>query len=83
MKRRMNLAGMVLVLPWMALLSSAHTVSAYYDPGVQRWVNRDPIAETGVKLILHIITFGMEDENIDLYEFVGNNPQSGFVKITV
>ena len=29
---------------WLAL-SAPHLASAYYDPGVQRWINRDPIQE--------------------------------------
>lgn len=33
----------------------------FYAPNLQRWVNRDPIGETG---------------GIELYEFVGNNPQN-------
>jgi len=33
--------------------------SAFYDPGLQRWPNRDPIQELG---------------GYNLYEFVGNNP---------
>ena len=53
----MTLVGMVL----LALLSSSHMASAYYDPGVQRWVNRDPLEETG---------------GINLYRFVLNQPLS-------
>ena len=30
-----------------ALLLSIQTVWAYYDPGVQRWINRDPVGEPG------------------------------------
>jgi len=62
MKTRMNLAGMVSVLTWMALLSSSHTASAYYDPGVQRWVNRDPFEELG---------------GINLYTFISNRSVDG------
>ena len=29
----------------LAALSAPHLASAYYDPGVQRWINRDPIQE--------------------------------------
>jgi len=59
MKTRKNLAGLVLVLALLALLSSSHKASAYYDPGVQRWVNRDPLTEKG---------------GINLYGFVHNEP---------
>jgi hypothetical protein len=38
-------------LPWalalLTLLSAPDLASAYYDPGVQRWINRDPVAERG------------------------------------
>jgi hypothetical protein len=37
----------------------ADTAGAYYDPGVQKWVNRDPIAEHG---------------GVNLYSFANNNP---------
>jgi len=63
MKTRMNLAGLVLVLALLALLSSSHKASAYYDPGVQRWVSRDPDQERG---------------GLNLYCFVLNNPIAGF-----
>lgn len=35
--------------------------SAFYDPGLQRWVNRDPIEERG---------------GINLFQFVGNDPMT-------
>jgi uncharacterized protein RhaS with RHS repeats len=34
-------------LTLLALLAAPHLASAYYDPGVQRWINRDPIQEGG------------------------------------
>jgi hypothetical protein len=34
-------------LTLLALFSAPHLASAYYDPGVQRWINRDPISERG------------------------------------
>ena len=42
-----------------ALVCSAERANAYYDPGVQRWVNRDPIEEEG---------------GINLFGFVLNKP---------
>jgi len=63
MKRRMKLIEMALML--LALLSSSHMASAYYDPGVQRWVNRDPIKEQG---------------GINLYRFIANN-SIGFIDL--
>jgi hypothetical protein len=50
--------------PLLMLLLSvawAEHAFAYYDPGVQRWINRDPIEEDG---------------GINLYVFVRNNPSA-------
>jgi uncharacterized protein RhaS with RHS repeats len=47
------------LLTLLALLSAPHLASAYYDPGVQRWLNRDPIAEWG---------------GINLYGYCSNSP---------
>ena len=46
-------------LTLLALLLAPHLASAYYDPGVQRWINRDPIEEQG---------------GLNLYCFVNNAP---------
>jgi hypothetical protein len=43
MKTQMNL--MIWLLTLLALLSTPHLASAYYDPGVQRWINRDPLGD--------------------------------------
>ena len=37
------------------------TASAYYDPGVQRWINRDPEGES---------------QSLNLFEFVSDSPVS-------
>ena len=34
-------------LTLLALFSVPRLASAYYDPGVQRWINRDPLGESG------------------------------------
>jgi len=36
--------ALVWTLALLALLSATNLASAYYDPGVQRWINRDPLA---------------------------------------
>lgn len=41
---------------WLLLVANA---SAFYDPGLQRWINRDPIAEEG---------------GINLFSYVENDP---------
>jgi hypothetical protein len=43
----------------LLLLFSVTRVSAYYDPGAQRWLNRDPIGETG---------------GVNLFRFAHNDP---------
>ena len=48
----------ILIIPLLTLICH-HTASAYYDPGVQRWINRDPIAEDG---------------GLNLYGFLLNDP---------
>jgi uncharacterized protein RhaS with RHS repeats len=46
-------------LTLLAVLSGPHLASAYYDPGVQRWINRDPVQEWG---------------GPNVYTYVGNDP---------
>lgn len=55
MKTQLNLR-LVLVL---VVLTGLPPASAYYDPGVQRWINRDPVGERG---------------GLNLYGFVSNAP---------
>jgi hypothetical protein len=59
MKTQMKLILWFLTL--VALLSAPHLASAYYDPGTQRWINRDPIQENG---------------GINLYCFVEDDPNN-------
>jgi hypothetical protein len=51
----------VWALAFLALLCANNLASAYYDPGVQRWINRDPVVELGGR---------------NLYRFVRNSPPS-------
>jgi hypothetical protein len=57
MKTQMN--PMILLLTLLVLFSAPQLASAYYDPGVQRWINRDPIDEEG---------------GVNLYQYVLNAP---------
>ena len=61
MMNRLLLVPGVLSVVFGAMLLEAPTVSAYYDPGVQRWINRDPLEE---------------QDGIDLYKMAYNNPVS-------
>src|SRR3974390_1244218 len=66
------------LLSVVSLLSAVPLAWAYYDPGVQRWINRDPIGEVGLSVVL-----SGGDPNIaqgdwpNLFTLVLNNP-SGF-----
>jgi hypothetical protein len=48
----------IMLVPLFTLICH-HGASAYYDPGVQRWINRDPIALKGGR---------------NLYRFANNSP---------
>jgi hypothetical protein len=37
------------LLPFLALVASLQITLGYYDPAAQRWINRDPIGETGFR----------------------------------
>src|SRR5258708_7108767 len=47
MKTRLHTTGIGLVL--LFLLGSLHTASAFYDPGMQHWINLDPLESRGLK----------------------------------
>ncbi len=47
----------------LVTLLAAHMASAFYDPSLQRWLNRDPVGEAG---------------GVNLYRFVENGPVSGY-----
>jgi RHS repeat-associated protein len=51
------------------------TAPAHYDPGVQRWINRDPLGEPGFELIRDQPTSVLGGEP-HRYLFVANNPIS-------
>jgi hypothetical protein len=78
------------LLRWLtlvALLSAPPLASAYYDPGVQRWINRDPLGDSASGGSYYINQRRLptnslaaqksaaEDwERAGLYTFVGNCP---------
>jgi len=45
---------------------------AYYDPGMQRWLNRDPLVERGFRILNQSDATKAFDANH--FMFVGNNP---------
>ena len=56
MKAQVNYMKIILISAFMCM---AEVANAFYDPGLQRWINRDPIQEEG---------------GINLYGFVCNDP---------
>jgi hypothetical protein len=54
----MNFTTVCRVVPILLLLCLAQVASAFYDPSLGRWINRDPIEEAG---------------GLNLYQFVENN----------
>ena len=50
-----------MVVALLAYLAGLCNASAFYDPGAQRWLNRDPMGELG---------------GINTFEFVDNSPQA-------
>jgi hypothetical protein len=79
MKTNLILIVVTLLAYWIGLCNA----SAFYDPGTQRWLNRDPLGERGSKLVrlLHINNyrrafrgFGEVKGVPDLFEFVRNSP---------
>ena len=65
----------LILVPLVCLLASLQTASAYYNPGVQRWINRDPVGDPGFEA-----TRGRRSpagtENPNQYCFVHNSPCS-------
>ncbi len=68
----MNCSLTKLILLLVLLLPTARA-SAYYDPGVQRWINRDPAEEVGFKM-LESKAFGEAPQAANLYTYVGGDP---------
>ncbi len=68
-----------LITPLLFTLASAPDALAYYDPGVQRWINRDPLGEqgfetqarTGSEPVYWVKVETREGSN--LYRFTANN----------
>ena len=56
----------------LALLSASHLARAYYDPGTQRWINRDPLGDPGFELLRQRGLRMTLDPNA--YRFVQNDP---------
>jgi len=55
-------------------LAVAPAASAYYDPSVQRWINRDPIGEPGFQVASANSDKPIRQRSTMLYGFAGNAP---------
>jgi len=72
-------------LALLALFSTPRLASAYYDPGVQRWINRDPLADVSADSLPAMnqgvsVTLWEQEEGANLYAFVRNNPATNLDK---
>jgi hypothetical protein len=71
-------------LSLLVLLSAPHLASGYYDPGAQRWINRDPLVERGFETTCNLKSGAPTPlkepaeilEGPNLYRFVGSSPVS-------
>jgi len=59
-------------LPLFLLVSSTISTSAFYDPQLQRWVNRDPLGERGFEVLRRSSIVSKRGSN--LYTALNNNP---------
>jgi RHS repeat-associated protein len=62
-------AGLLLVF-----LGSALGAHAWYDPSMQRWINRDPIREQGFELARATKNVSQGTSVVNLHTFQGNDP---------
>ena len=69
------------LLALSVLLWTVQTASAFYEPSLQRWLNRDPIGQSGFEIVRASpsgpsVVFAEVEEWPNLYCFVHNNPVS-------
>jgi RHS repeat-associated protein len=50
----------------------------FYDPGLQRWVNRDPVWEFGFELSRQESDSPIEQRSVNVFAYAENNPISRF-----
>jgi hypothetical protein len=61
----------------LAIFVSIQAASAFYDPAVQRWVNRDPIGEAGFRTLIGPARRNLGNQ-ANRYWFVANDPGGKF-----
>ena len=62
------------IMTLLALLSVEQMASAYYDPGVQRWIHRDPVSDKGFRVL---VAAKATVEQPNAFRFVRNEPVHG------
>jgi hypothetical protein len=68
-----TLSKLTFPLSFLLLVLSHLPAAAYYDPGLQRWLNRDPIGEAGFQTSTALQPDGWVNKD-DPYTFVENTP---------
>lgn len=56
------------------VVCSARTASAFYDPGMQQWLNRDPLADLGFQTTRTLRTSLFHSRDWRSYQYVFNEP---------
>ena len=72
---------LAVALTALTLIATVQTSLAMYDPGLQRWINRDPLDEPGFEIVRNRLHVGSSPyrpaekiEGPNLYDFVHNSP---------
>jgi len=63
-----------LSLLFISLWVCPRTANAFYDPGIQRWVNRDPLGDAGTSARFQ--QQNAPDGYSNLFKFAQNHPQN-------
>jgi RHS repeat-associated protein len=63
---------------WNANSGLYYYLYRFYDPNLQRWLNRDPIEESGFKLLSQSDYSGVTDGDDNLYAFSGNDSLNNY-----
>jgi hypothetical protein len=66
-------AKLIRAFAMLALIFGTSTTYGFYDPAVQRWVNRDPLDELGFE-VLRGGQAGLLGDGPNFYTFVQNDP---------
>jgi hypothetical protein len=71
-KKSVALFFITLIFYWVGLCNA----SAFYDPGAQRWLNRDPIDNEGFQTLKDSNSNLLNDDahnNVNLFGYINNN----------